>query len=148
MNAHQKMPMLRDESYLAWIRSLPCMVSGQFGVHAHHLVGHGRRSTQKTHDFWAIPLAPVEHSQGPRSLHNIGWQEWEAQYKSQHHYVSKLLDQAFREGVLKPVDLDDLLLSTSDASNDEDYNKAIVGCIARGSVIVDKKTAQGRNNIL
>lgn len=148
MSARQKMPWLRSEPYIVWIRSLPCVITGKFGAAAHHLIGHGRCGTEKTHDFWAIPLISFEHNLGPRSLHVIGWQEWEAQYKPQHHYVSKLLDMAFREGVLKVIDSEDLLLNTRDASEDEDYNKAIVGCIARGSVVVDKKTATGRNNIL
>ena len=56
--------------YLAWIRTLPCVVTGRFPVEAAHLsasnlaYGHtGRGKGQRASDRWALPLAPSIHAE-------------------------------------------------------------------------------------
>lgn len=59
---------LKRPTYLEWIRSLPCAISGRRPVEAAHLstasifYGHpGRAKGTKAADFWALPLAPDLH---------------------------------------------------------------------------------------
>lgn len=93
----QKDPQLRNEEYLRWVRNQPSVVSLQIGVHAHHVVGHGRCSTIKTHDYLAIPLTRAEHA----LLHDGGWAAWEAQYGNQKSHSADMLIEAIKRGVLK-----------------------------------------------
>lgn len=60
----------KERSYLEWIHSLPCMVTGSRPVEAAHLstanafYGHmGRGKGQKADDRWALPLSPAMHAQ-------------------------------------------------------------------------------------
>lgn len=59
----------KDSSYLEWLHSLPCVVTGSRPVEAAHLstanvfYGHmGRGKGQKADDRWALPLAPALHA--------------------------------------------------------------------------------------
>lgn len=59
---------VKKASYLDFIRSLPCCVTGRYGVEAAHLsfamprYGHyGRGRGTKAGDRWALPLCPEEH---------------------------------------------------------------------------------------
>ena len=59
---------VENKSYLDWIRELPCIVTGVFGVDAAHIsfpdpkYGKlGRGKSAKESDRWAIPLSPEEH---------------------------------------------------------------------------------------
>jgi len=65
----------KDQSYLAWVRQIPCIVTGVLPVEAAHLstanpkYGHmGRGKGQKAHDRWALPLSRTEH----QYQHHIG----------------------------------------------------------------------------
>lgn len=89
-------PALRSPEYLAWVRTLPSVQSGQLGCVAHHIIGNGRLSTLKTSDFLAIPLTDAEH----RVLHDYGWREWESLYGSQKEHAADVLMQAIADGVL------------------------------------------------
>lgn len=58
----------KNADYLAWIRTLPCAVTGRHPVEAAHLstanpqYGHfGRGKSQKAPDRWALPLHADEH---------------------------------------------------------------------------------------
>lgn len=58
----------KSKSYLAFIHSLPCCVSGRYGVEAAHLsfaatrYGHyGRGKGTKVSDRWVLPLHADEH---------------------------------------------------------------------------------------
>lgn len=55
-------------AYRAWIKTLPCVITRQYGVDAAHLstmrdeVGHfGRGKSQKADDTWCLPLCRSEH---------------------------------------------------------------------------------------
>ena len=58
----------KDSGYLAWLHSVPCIVTGTLPVEAAHLstanpkYGHmGRGKAQKAHDRWALPLSHDQH---------------------------------------------------------------------------------------
>lgn len=76
----------RDEAYLKFVRSLPCCITGESPVQAHHLVGHGESVMgSKCSDYYTIPLSPRVHSE----LHNHGFKSWEAQHGSQVLHVMR-----------------------------------------------------------
>lgn len=59
---------VKDKTYLQWIKTLPCVVSGRFPVEAAHISyaapeygKTGRGKSQKASDFWTIPLSGDEH---------------------------------------------------------------------------------------
>lgn len=65
----------KSKSYLAFIRKLPCVVTGQTDVEAAHLsmaapkYGHyGRGRGSKAADRWALPLSSAAH----RRQHEVG----------------------------------------------------------------------------
>ncbi len=57
----------RNPHYLAWIRTLPCVVCGSTGwIEASHTGPHGLG--QKSSDYSAIPLCAKHHRTGERQL--------------------------------------------------------------------------------
>jgi len=59
----------KNKDYLAFLHSLPCVVTGVTGIQAAHLsmaapeYGHwGRGKGSKAPDRWALPLSPEEHA--------------------------------------------------------------------------------------
>lgn len=61
---------VKSSKYLAFIRTLPCVISGEMPVEAAHLSkaapewGHaGRGKGQKASDRWALPLSPRLHQE-------------------------------------------------------------------------------------
>ena len=89
-------PALRSPEWLAYVRSLPSVQSGSYGCIAHHTIGHGRLSTLKTSDFFAIPLTDAEH----KALHDGGWLAWEADHGDQYDHALTALRQGITDGVL------------------------------------------------
>lgn len=61
--------MRKDPEYLAWIRTLPCCLTGAGQCVAHHLlsVPFTRGMAYKADDMWAVPLTPEKHVQ----LHDV-----------------------------------------------------------------------------
>lgn len=58
----------KEPKYLDWIRTLPCVVTGRYGVQAAHVSFDapeygklGRGKGQKEDDRWALPLNPEHH---------------------------------------------------------------------------------------
>jgi len=91
-----KIPRWESETYLAWVRTLPCANCGSaYKSHAHHRIGHGRCSTMKVDDFEAMPLCHACHT----GLHNDGWRDWEPDNTGQHAMIVDTLKQAIRQGV-------------------------------------------------
>jgi hypothetical protein len=64
----------RNPHYLAWIRTLPCVVCGtSSAVEAAHTNALGPRGMgQKTSDFSAIPLCSGHHQLDTDSYHRLG----------------------------------------------------------------------------
>lgn len=61
----------RNPRYLAWIRTLPCVVCGaRRGIEASHTGPHGLG--QKSPDTSAIPLCARHHRTGHDSYHRLG----------------------------------------------------------------------------
>ncbi len=61
----------RNHRYLAWIRTLPCLVCGaRRGIEASHTGPHGLG--QKSPDSSAIPLCAKHHRTGNDSYHRLG----------------------------------------------------------------------------
>ncbi|MCQ8781662.1 DUF968 domain-containing protein [Mangrovibrevibacter kandeliae] len=74
-------PRQRDERHLAFIRTLPCVVTGVYGVEAAHVsyraaaVGKRQRGLgEKADDQWTVPLAPVEHRRQHSMNERAYWQ--------------------------------------------------------------------------
>ena len=88
-------PAERCDDYLAYVRSLPSVESGQLGCVAHHAIGN-RYSTLKTSDYFTIPLTDAEH----KILHDKAWRAWEELHGSQREHAADVLLQAIRDGVL------------------------------------------------
>jgi hypothetical protein len=62
---------VRNSRYLAWIRTLPCLVCGaRRGIEAAHTGPHGLG--QKSPDTSAIPLCTKHHRTGNDSYHKLG----------------------------------------------------------------------------
>lgn len=64
-----KRKQAKSKAYLAFLHSLPCVVTGRFGVQACHVsfaapqYGHyGRGKQTKAADRWALPMTPEQHS--------------------------------------------------------------------------------------
>ncbi|WCH24864.1 DUF968 domain-containing protein [Aeromonas salmonicida] len=92
-----KMKRWESANYLAFVRQLPCVVTGQTdGIEAHHVVGHGLSVMgSKTHDLMTFPLCHQAHMK----LHNNGWQQWEQTHGSQLDHVAMTLNKAAGLGV-------------------------------------------------
>lgn len=90
-----KLPKLRSEAYLEWVRSLPCCGCGIVGRnHAHHSIAY-RHGSSKHSDLAAMSLCPACHA----CLH-AGWPDWEAEYGAQWLHIFQTLDRAASMGVL------------------------------------------------
>ena len=92
-----KMPM-KDDAYLAFVRSLPSAASGHIGCIAHHRIGY-RYSQRKVSDYETMPLTDAEH----RHLHAHGVHSFEAEVgKTEREMICATLLEAIRLGVLQP----------------------------------------------
>jgi hypothetical protein len=70
----------RNAQYLAWIRTLPCVVCGSTrGIEASHTGPHGLG--QKSSDYSAIPLCVKHHRTGSDSYHRLGQRRFSALHK-------------------------------------------------------------------
>ncbi|WPE19850.1 hypothetical protein [Shinella zoogloeoides] len=75
---------VRDSRHLAWIRTLPSVVSGRLGCEAAHISFADRRfgkperaRGRKAGDDWVLPLTAEEHRTGPEAQHRTGKErEW------------------------------------------------------------------------
>lgn len=80
----KKRPRIENGKHLAWIRTLPCLITGQYGVEAAHIryaAPHlGKRDTgkaEKPDDRWTVPLSPEMH----REQHSVNEQDFWQKYK-------------------------------------------------------------------
>jgi hypothetical protein len=74
------MKSARNPKYVAWIRTLPCLVCGRAtGVEAAHTGQHG--IGQKSPDTSAIPLCAHHHRTGRDSYHRLGRRIFEQRYQ-------------------------------------------------------------------
>lgn len=77
----------RSPEYLAWIRTLGCVVCSRMSgdwtvIEAAHTNALGRRGmSQKTSDFSAIPLCSGHHRENPDSYHRLGEKGFETAHQ-------------------------------------------------------------------
>lgn len=83
----------RDPKYLAWIRTQPSAVSGQYGCEAAHS-GSDHGMGQKASDYSAIPLTPAEH----REYHRIGKPAFERKHRLDCARLARKLLRAWIAG--------------------------------------------------
>ena len=80
----------RNPRFLAWIRTLPCLVCGRtMGIEAAHTGAHGLG--QKSSDMSAIPLCRRHHRTGPDSYHKLGARAFERYHRLGLHAVAEHL---------------------------------------------------------
>lgn len=72
--ALQKQPRVESGKHLAWIRTLPCLITGRTPVEACHIRyaddRYGKRETgkgERPSDAWCIPMVPELH----RAQHEV-----------------------------------------------------------------------------
>lgn len=92
---------IRDPRHLAWIASLPSVISGAYGCEAAHVSfpdkrfgKHMRGKSTKAGDNWTLPLTPEEHRTGPNAQHKTGYEEqW---WRDQGIDANTLADRLWR----------------------------------------------------
>jgi hypothetical protein len=90
----QKQPRKHANAHLAFIRDLPCLVTGKRPVEAAHIrfadSRYGKRAVgggEKPGDNWTVPLCPEEH----RKQHSMNEQEYWQQAGIDPVFVAALL---------------------------------------------------------
>ncbi|WP_202306616.1 hypothetical protein [Mesorhizobium sp. L-8-10] len=70
---------MKDPRHLAWIRTLPSVISGTHGCVAAHINFADRRygkpergKSKKADDRFVLPITPWEHTDGPDAQHRTG----------------------------------------------------------------------------
>lgn len=93
----------RNNKYLAWVRSMPCLVCGtDQQIHAHHLIGHGTSGMgTKSSDLLTMPLCTEHHHE----LHTHGHKTFDKKYRrmnnpAQIYFVNLTLGRARVQKVL------------------------------------------------
>ena len=72
----------RNSKYLDWLRSRPCVVSGQKAECAHHIrLGTNGATSLKPSDYFCIPLLHEFHTTGSMALHIVGEETFLAHFK-------------------------------------------------------------------
>lgn len=76
--AGKKRPREKDKGHLAWLSSLPCVITGKRPVHVAHVryadPVYGKPQTgmaEKPSDRWAVPLLATLHLDGPEAQHGM-----------------------------------------------------------------------------
>jgi hypothetical protein len=109
----------RCPEYLAWIRTLACVVCSRMScgatvIEAAHTHALGRRGMgQETSDFSAIPLCTAHHRENPDSYHRLGEQKFAHQHGIGLKNLVLALQIRFSQRELSDRDLALLADSTS-----------------------------------
>ena len=90
----------KDETYLRFVRSLPCVITGVTdGIEAHHLTVGRERMAKREDDSLALPLNTFMHNNGNDALHHIGernfWNRWGV---NPFHLCQELFDYYTHKG--------------------------------------------------
>lgn len=100
-NGSTKSKPVKNADYLDFIRSLPCVVTGQRPVEAAHVSfvnlkagSTGRGKSQKVSDAFALPMHPDQH----RRQHGMNEEAFWAQTGIDPHYVALALHRAWSDG--------------------------------------------------
>ena len=87
----------RSDLYLKWVRSKPCMITGEPTSDAHHAKCRGLGMGTKCHDLFTIPLTRLRHSE----RHSMARSDWEERYGNEAEMVLQMINQALEEGVIQ-----------------------------------------------
>lgn len=75
-----KRQRVKDDAHLAWLRTLPCTITGTMPVEAAHIryadPAYGKRETgagEKPSDRFALPLSPDKHREQHRGDERAFW---------------------------------------------------------------------------
>lgn len=92
MNLKQK--TFRSRKYLNWVKQQPCVMCGAPADDPHHITGVGGMSGMgmTAPDSMVMPVCRMHHDEIHRTPELWG-RQWE--------WISRTLDSALREGVLK-----------------------------------------------
>lgn len=105
---HRKRETGKDVAYMAWVASLPCIVSGRTeGVQAHHVKVGENRLGKRPYDRRTVPLHVALHLDTyPGALHAIGEKQfWNAHGLDPRTIVEELI-HIYEQG--RPQELIDL----------------------------------------
>jgi len=81
----------RSKKYREWVKQQPSIVSGQYGVDPHHVIGYGFGSMgSKAPDWAVIPLTRQEHNE----LHGDRY-KWEERHGTQLELLMRFWRQNF-----------------------------------------------------
>jgi len=98
----------RCADYLAWIRTLRCVVCSRVGggslvIEAAHTNTLGMRGLgQKSSGFSAVPLCRVHHRDGPESYHRLGERRFVERHRIDLAQLVDSLNHLFRGRVESP----------------------------------------------
>lgn len=100
----QRAPRKKEESFLDFLRSLPCIVTGGPAEAAHvrySSIPHGKRETgagERPDDRWAVPLSPDEHRLGNDSQHAMSERAYWRSRGIDPLIIAALLYSAYQAG--------------------------------------------------
>ena len=87
---------VKDKNYVRWIKSQPCVITGQQAT-IHHLINYGTSGgAMKSDDYLSFPLCNEYHT-GNKGIHR-GVKDWEKGFYQQPHYIILTLTRAYAEG--------------------------------------------------
>ena len=111
----------RCPAYLAWIRTLPCILCGRINlIEAAHINAVGPRGLwQKTSDFSAVPLCAPHHREAALSYHRLGEQRFAREHDIDLPQLVGTLNDVFQRHTARSmVTLEDSSsLGTQSSSN-------------------------------
>ena len=80
MNVRQRQPRERDESFLAYVRTLPCTICSALGCDPAHIrspsLEHGKDQTgtgRRPSDRWCVPLCRHHHDEQHARGDELAW---------------------------------------------------------------------------
>jgi len=77
----------KSKAYISLIHTLPCCISGMYGVSSHH-IRHNTGMGMKSPDWHCIALH-YDYHQGVKGIHTLGTRAWEKIYGSQLDHARK-----------------------------------------------------------
>jgi hypothetical protein len=87
----------RDETYLAWIREMPCIACGVEGRSVSAHTGTDGGMSQKASDYSCVPLCADCHTQAPGAYHRIGKWAFEERHGLSSARMVERLNAEWRE---------------------------------------------------
>ena len=93
-----KSPRIELPAHLEYVRTLPCLATGQTPCDPHHLLMGWGRKGEKPHDFWTIPLTHEEH----RALHQMGEKTYLRRLLMEDDVALREVFRGYAQSLMKP----------------------------------------------